>query len=70
MGLLIYGRMVEWTYPGYGKQQRARILAALSQAKPGEHAVFKELGTSPYGSFLQILKLCLLALSVPKVSVR
>ena len=47
VGLLIYGRMVEWTFPGYGKQQRARILAALAQAKLGEHAVFKELEHLP-----------------------
>jgi uncharacterized protein (DUF58 family) len=47
VGLLIYGRMVEWTFPGYGKQQRARILAALARAKLGEHAVFKELEHLP-----------------------
>jgi uncharacterized protein (DUF58 family) len=47
VGLLIYGRMVEWTFPGYGKQQRARILAALAQAELGEHAVFKELEHLP-----------------------
>jgi uncharacterized protein (DUF58 family) len=47
VGLLIYGRMVEWTFPGYGKQQRARILAALAKAELGEHAVFKELEHLP-----------------------
>jgi len=47
VGLLIYGRMVEWTFPGYGKQQRARILTALAKAELGEHAVFKELERLP-----------------------
>jgi len=47
VGLLVYGRMIEWTFPGYGKSQRARILAALAQAKLGEHAVFKELEHLP-----------------------
>ena len=47
VGLLIYGQMVDWTFPGYGKQQRARILAALAKAELGEHAVFKELEHLP-----------------------
>ena len=69
VGLLIYGRLVEWTPPGYGKQQRARILAALSQAELGEHAVFKEFRNLPSGSFLHSPRLCLSALSVPKISI-
>ena len=51
VGLLIYGRHVEWTFPGYGKQQRAKILAALSQAELGEHAVFKEFRNLPIRVF-------------------
>jgi uncharacterized protein (DUF58 family) len=47
VGLLIYGTMIEWTFPGYGKQQRVRILAALAKAELGEHAVFKELEHLP-----------------------
>jgi uncharacterized protein (DUF58 family) len=47
VGLLIYGRFIEWTFPGYGKQQRARIQAALAGAELGEHAVFKELRHVP-----------------------
>ena len=39
--------MIEWTFPGYGKPQRARILAALAKADLGEHAVFKELEHLP-----------------------
>jgi len=47
VGLLIYGQMIQWTFPGYGKQQHARILAALAKAELGEHAVFKELQHLP-----------------------
>lgn len=47
VALLIYGNYIEWTYPGYGKQQRARIMAALAGAELGEHAVFKEFGSLP-----------------------
>jgi uncharacterized protein (DUF58 family) len=47
VGLLIYGRFIEWTFPGYGKQQRSRIQAALAGAELGEHAVFKELRHIP-----------------------
>jgi uncharacterized protein (DUF58 family) len=47
VGLLIYGHMIQWTFPGYGKAQRARILAALAKAELGEHAVFKELEHLP-----------------------
>ncbi len=47
VGLLIYGNLIQWTFPGYGKTQRARILAALAKAELGEHAVFKELEHLP-----------------------
>ena len=47
MGLLIYGRFIEWTFPGYGKQQRSRMKAALARAELGEHVVFKELRHIP-----------------------
>jgi uncharacterized protein (DUF58 family) len=47
VALLVYGNYIEWTYPGYGKQQRARIMAALAGAELGEHAVFKEFGSLP-----------------------
>jgi uncharacterized protein (DUF58 family) len=40
VGLLIYGQFVNWTLPGYGKQQRERILHALARAVPGESEAF------------------------------
>ena len=47
VGLLVYGNFIEWTFPGYGKQQRARVMAALAGAELGDHAVFKELRYLP-----------------------
>ncbi len=47
VGLLIYGRFIEWTFPGYGKQQRARIMSALAGAQLSDHAVFKEFKNLP-----------------------
>lgn len=47
VGLLVYGNYIEWTFPGYGKQQRSRIMAALAGTELGEHAVFKELEYLP-----------------------
>jgi uncharacterized protein (DUF58 family) len=47
VGLLIYGNYIEWTFPGYGKQQQARIMAALAGAELGDHAVFQEFRYLP-----------------------
>jgi uncharacterized protein (DUF58 family) len=35
VGLVQYGQYITWTFPGYGKIQRERILAALAHASPG-----------------------------------
>lgn len=40
VGLLIYGQFINWTLPGYGKQQRECILHALARAVPGESQAF------------------------------
>ena len=47
VGLLVFGRYVDWTFPGYGKVQRERILHALTHAEPGESEVFNSLGILP-----------------------
>ncbi|MBN2004602.1 MAG: DUF58 domain-containing protein [Anaerolineae bacterium] len=47
VGLLIYGRGLEWTFPGYGKVQRKRVLRALAQAKTGDSLVFESLDYLP-----------------------
>lgn len=47
VGLLRYGGVLAWTYPGYGKQQRERILRALAKAETGESLVFDKLEFLP-----------------------
>jgi uncharacterized protein (DUF58 family) len=47
VGLLVYGRGLERTFPGYGKVQRERILHALAYARPGASQVFEGLDYLP-----------------------
>jgi uncharacterized protein (DUF58 family) len=47
VGMLIYGRYLNWTFPGYGKIQRKRILEALTRVKPGDSLVFDQLDLLP-----------------------
>ncbi len=43
VGLFIYGGFIDWTFPGYGKVQRERILQALARARLQESQVFENL---------------------------
>ncbi len=47
VGLLIYASYLAWTFPGYGKIQRERILHALANARTGESQVFSDLEYIP-----------------------
>jgi uncharacterized protein (DUF58 family) len=47
VGLLVYGGFLRWTFPGYGKVQRERILRALARAETGESMVFESLEYLP-----------------------
>ncbi len=47
VGLLLYGHYLHWTFPGYGKIQRERILHELARAETGESLVFGDLGHIP-----------------------
>lgn len=47
VGLLIYGRGLERTFPGYGKHQRQRILRSLATARMGSSLVFDSLDYLP-----------------------
>ena len=51
VGMLIYGRYLNWTFPGYGKIQRKRILEALTRVKPGNSLVFDQLDLLPTRCF-------------------
>jgi uncharacterized protein (DUF58 family) len=47
VGLFMYGGSVDWTFPGYGKVQRERILQALARASLQESQVFEKLNYLP-----------------------
>jgi len=47
VGLLMYGRHIERTPPGYGKYQHERILRSLAQARIGDHPMFADLENLP-----------------------
>jgi uncharacterized protein (DUF58 family) len=47
VGLLVYSHYLQWTFPGYGKVQRERILRALAVATPGASQIFEGLQYLP-----------------------
>jgi uncharacterized protein (DUF58 family) len=47
VGLLVYGGFLDWTFPGYGKLQRKRIMEALARAETGESMVFESFDYLP-----------------------
>ena len=51
VGLLTYSRYLHWTYPGYGKVQRERLLHSLGHAKVGNSLVFSGLERIPVKLF-------------------
>lgn len=51
VGLLSYGRYLNWTLPAYGKIQRERILQALAHAQIGGSPVFSGLDNIPVRLF-------------------
>lgn len=51
VGLLIYGWYLDWTFPGYGRVQRERIMRALARARPGASVLFDTLDYLPVRNF-------------------
>ena len=51
VGLLTYSRYLNWTFPGYGKVQRERVLQALGHAEVGNSLVFSGLERIPVRLF-------------------
>jgi uncharacterized protein (DUF58 family) len=47
VGLLVYSQFLQWTFPGYGKIQRERIVHALAVAAPGASQIFEGLQYLP-----------------------
>jgi len=65
VGLLLYGNALDWTFPGYGKIQRERILRALARATPGDLPVFEELDRIPTRLFPARAQLMLISPLLP-----
>ncbi len=48
VGVMLYGRfLIDWTFPGYGRPQRERILQALTHAQVGAQHAFDQLEYLP-----------------------
>ncbi len=47
VGLLVYGDLVRWVFPGVGKPQERRILDALAASYAAEKEVFEDLRNIP-----------------------
>lgn len=47
VGLLVYGNAIEWTFPGYGKIQREKVLRALASAHPGDRLALETFDNIP-----------------------
>lgn len=47
VGLLIYGKYLDWTWPGFGRWQREKLLRAIASAGKGDKAVFEDLENLP-----------------------
>jgi uncharacterized protein (DUF58 family) len=65
VGLLLYGHYLQWTFPGYGKIQRERILQALARAEPGDSLVFADLEHIPTQFFPPHSQIVLVSPLVP-----
>lgn len=51
VGLVVYGSALDWTFPGYGRVQRERIMRALARAEQGDHVAFETLDNLPTRQF-------------------
>jgi uncharacterized protein (DUF58 family) len=61
VGLLIYGDYINWTFPGYGKNQIRRIMDSLAIAQTGNKDVFDDLQAVPTRLFpprSQLVMIC------------
>ena len=65
VGMLLYGHYLHWTFPGYGKIQRERILQSLARAEPGESLVFADLAHIPTQFFPAHSQIVLVSPLVP-----
>ena len=69
VGLLIYGSEMNWTFPGYGRHQREKILTALARCREGHHQVFEQLDSLPTRLFPSRSQIVFVSPLVPEDSV-
>ncbi|HEU5089825.1 MAG TPA: DUF58 domain-containing protein, partial [Roseiflexaceae bacterium] len=65
VGLLVYGNAIEWTFPGYGKIQRERMLRALAAAQPGDKIALESFDAIPTRLFPMRSQLILISPLLP-----
>ena len=65
VGVLVYGGALNWTFPGYGKMQRERILQALARAQPGDLPIFESFDYLPIQMFPPRAQLILISPLLP-----
>ncbi|HEU5014163.1 MAG TPA: DUF58 domain-containing protein [Roseiflexaceae bacterium] len=65
VGVLAYGGALNWTFPGYGKVQRERILQALARAQPGDLPIFESFDFLPTQMFPPRAQLILISPLLP-----
>jgi uncharacterized protein (DUF58 family) len=73
VGLLVYGRSRQATFPGYGKTQLERILRSLAQARTGDNLALESLNYLPARFFpprSQIVLVSALSAADPPVLTR
>ena len=66
VGLLIYGRYLDWTFPGYGRLQLVKLMEALTRAEKGDKAIFEGLENIPRRLFPAGSQLVLISRLLPQ----
>lgn len=66
VGMLVYGRELNWTVPGYGKRQAERLRVVLAEVTPGDHQVFQELDNLPTRLFPARSQIILISPLIPE----
>lgn len=61
VSLLVYGGVVDWTPPGFGRRHYERISRALARAQPADNQVFADFGSIPRRLFPGQIQLVVLS---------
>ena len=69
VGLLVYGDVLNWVFPGVGRSQTDRILDALSQAKLANKIAFEDLRQIPARLFPPYSQLVLISCNLDETDI-